>query len=125
MAELGFGPGSAVALFLRNDIAFMEASFASALLGGYAVPVNWHLKNEEASYIFRDCEAKLIVVHADLLPQIEAAVPPGVPVFVVATPPEISSAYGIPAERCAFPAGAIAWNDWVDGFEPWPHPPQR
>ena len=40
-----------LALFLRNDFPFFEASFASALLGGYAVPVNWHLTGDEAGYI--------------------------------------------------------------------------
>jgi long-chain acyl-CoA synthetase len=125
LAGLGFGNGDAVALFMRNDIAFFEASFASALLGGYAVPLNWHLKGAEANYIFRDCNAKAVVVHADLLPQIADAVPPGVPVLVVATPPEIAEAYGIPDAARAPAAGATLWNDWVDGFAPWPHPAEQ
>jgi hypothetical protein len=31
-----------------------------------SVPVNWHCTAEEAAYILRDCDARAVVVHADL-----------------------------------------------------------
>src|SRR5262245_56447535 len=64
---LGIGENSAVAMVLRNDFAFFEAAMAAALVGAYAVPVNWHFTAEEAGYVIADCGAKVVVVHADLL----------------------------------------------------------
>ena len=69
---MGIGTGDAVCILLRNDFAFIEAAMAANLLGAYAVPINWHFKADEAGYIARDCGAKAIVAHADLLPQSRA-----------------------------------------------------
>jgi long-chain acyl-CoA synthetase len=78
-----------VALYLRNDLAFFEASFAAGLLGAYPTPVNWHSAPDEARYVFENSGAKAIVIHADLVGPIHSALPPGVPVLAVATPPEV------------------------------------
>ena len=101
---LGIGENDAIALMLRNDFAFFEAAFGAAHLGAYAVPVNWHFTADEASYIMRDCAARALVVHADLLPQVVTAIPDGVSVMVVPTPPEIAAAYGIDISHCAVPS---------------------
>ena len=66
-AALGIGSGDAVAIMLRNDFAFFEASMAANMLGAHAVPLNWHFQADEAGYILRDCQAKILVVHADLI----------------------------------------------------------
>ena len=42
LASLGVGPGDLIALYLRNDIAFYEASMAAGVVGAYPTPVNWH-----------------------------------------------------------------------------------
>ncbi len=118
--SLGIGRGDAVAIMLRNDFAFFEASAAIGQLGGYPVPVNWHYTEDEAAYLFENCGAKAIVIHADLLAGVAGAVPSGVPVFVVETPPEIAAAFQTPPERRAVPEGRIAWADWLAGFEPLP-----
>ena len=111
-----------MALALRNDFAFFEAAMGAGLIGAYAVPVNWHFKADEASYIIRDCGAKAVVVHADLLWQIRDGIPPEVPVFVVPTPPEIRDAYGIPADACAPPPNAVDWDAWVATHPRWTQP---
>ena len=67
LASLGVGKGDTVALYLRNDFAFFEASFAAGLLGAYPTPVNWHYTEDEARYLFENSGAKAIVIHADLL----------------------------------------------------------
>src|SRR3979411_1255108 len=67
-AAFGVEPGGTVALVLRNDFPFFEASYAAQLLGAYCVPVNWHGKAPEIGYVLRDCAAKAVVAHADLLP---------------------------------------------------------
>jgi long-chain acyl-CoA synthetase len=118
LRSLGVGDGDVVALVLRNDIAFFEASYAAGLIGAYPTPVNWHATAVEADYLFRDSGAKAIVIHADLLPGVESAIPPGVAVLVVETPTEIAAAYGVDPKACAVPAGRLNWDEWLQGFEP-------
>ena len=62
LASLGIGPGDLVALYLRNDFPFFEASTAAGLLGAYPTPVNWHYTLEEARYLFENSGAKAIVM---------------------------------------------------------------
>src|SRR5437763_7595923 len=106
-AALGVKPGDTVALVLRNDFPFFEASYAAQMLGAYCVPVNWHGKAPEIGYVLRDCDAKLVVAHADLLPQILPGLPEGVPLLIVPTPADIAQAYALQPEQCRAPAGAI------------------
>ncbi len=120
LASLGVGRGDLIALYLRNDLPFLEATFAAGLLGAYPTPVNWHNTATEARYIFENSGARAIIIHADLIPGIRAALPEGVPVLVVATPPEIALAYGI--EAAPVPADMIDWSRWLDGFAPYDQP---
>ena len=98
LAALGVKPGDLIALYLRNDLPFFEASMAAGLVGAYPTPVNWHYAPAEARYLFENSGARVIVIHADLIEPIREALPAGVPVLVVATPPEIAEAYGIAPE---------------------------
>ncbi len=118
LESLGFKAGDIIALFLRNDLPFFEASVAAGLVGGYPTPVNWHATPEEARYIFENSGAKAVLVHADLLKQVQHVIPAGVTVLVAETPPEIAAAYGIPAGECAVPAGMTNWSTWLESFEP-------
>ncbi len=117
-ASLGIGPGDVVAVYLRNDFAFFEASVAAGLVGAYSTPVNWHNSPDEAAYIFENSGAKAIVIHADLYHPIASAIPAHVPVFVVETPPEIISAYGTSADASRLPQGVPVWDAWLSGFAP-------
>jgi len=123
LSELGVGAGDAIGVVLRNDFAFFEASYAAQRLGAYSVPVNWHGKTQEIAYVLKDCGAKAVVAHADLLPKVGPAMPPEVPLFVVPTPPEIAAAYRIAEELCAPPADALVWDDLVTCFPPLPEVP--
>src|SRR5437763_7138103 len=93
----GVGAGDRVALLLRNDIAFLEASLGCAVLGATPVPINWHWRADEIAYLLRDSGAIGLVVHDDLWPAVAGAVPAGVEVVGVPTPPEGSAAYGVAA----------------------------
>lgn len=124
LASLGVGDNDAVALVLRNDFAFFEATFGAGLLGAYAVPVNWHFTAEEVGYIARDCAAKAVVVHADLLPRIAEGLPENAHVLVVPTPPEIADAYHIPAAACEVDGSCVDWTEWVAQQPPWTAPPR-
>src|SRR5436190_11767679 len=121
LASLGIQQGDLIALYLRNDFPFVEASTAAGLLGVYATPVNWHYTPDEAAYLFENSGAKAIVIHADLIAPIASALPPGVPVLVVPTPPEIAEAYGI--TPVATPPGMLDWDAWLAGFEPYTSEP--
>src|ERR1700679_514257 len=100
LASLGVGRGDTVAVYLRNDLPFFEASYAAGRLGAYPTPVNWHYTEDEARYLFENSGARAILIHADLLEPVRSVLPPGVPVLVIETPPEVAEAYGVdPARR--------------------------
>ncbi len=122
LASLGVGRGDLIAVYLRNDLPFFEASLAAGIIGAYPTPVNWHYAPAEARYLFENSGARAIVIHADLIEPIREALPPGVPVLVVPTPPEIAEAYGIAAEARAVPAGMTDWTTWLEGFAPYDGP---
>jgi long-chain acyl-CoA synthetase len=60
----------------------------------------------------------VLVVHADLWPQIATGVPDGVAVFAVPTPPEIRAAYGIGDGAAAIPSGLAPWDGWLARHAP-------
>lgn len=122
--NLGVREGDAIAMVLRNDFAFFEAAFGAALVGAYAVPINWHFKSDEVRYILEDSGARVVIVHSDLLPGLETGIPDGVTVIGVSTPPEISAAYQIDAEACLVPDGTVNWDKWLTQFEPWTREPR-
>ena len=64
LAAAGLGPGDSVALLLRNDFAFLEATVGAQKAGCYPVPVNWHSKGDEVRYVLEDCGARLLIGHA-------------------------------------------------------------
>ncbi len=74
---------------------------------------NWHFTPDEAAYILRDCAAKVLVAHADLLAQIAPGIPAGVEVLVVPTPAGIGDAYNVPCDKRQVPAGLQGWDAFV------------
>lgn len=112
----GVGPGDRIAIMLRNDFPFVEASYAAGALGAIAVPVNWHYRDAEVSYILDDSGAKLVVVHADLLDR----VPDTARVLVVDTPPEIAAAHRVDAAT-----GSPSWDAEIDAATPWEQQPRN
>lgn len=119
LASLGVGAGDSVAILLRNDIPFFTATLAVRSLGAYAVPVNWHWRAREIEHVLVDSAAKALVVHADLVPEAEQALPARTPMLVVATPSELADAFGLSPQHCRVADGAVSWDDWIAGFEPW------
>ncbi len=65
LAGMGLGPGDRVAAMLPNGIEVFELGIGAANAGCAVVPVNWHLKRDELSWVVRDSEATLLVAHAD------------------------------------------------------------
>jgi long-chain acyl-CoA synthetase len=115
----GVWQGDFVALLLRNDFAFFEATFGAALLGATTVPMNWHMSDEEIAYVLDDCEAKVLIAHSDLLTESVLALCGGREVIAVQTPQEIAGAFGICSESCVAPRAVPEWYQWLSAFDPW------
>src|SRR5499427_9692305 len=112
LSKLGVKQGDSVCILMRNDIAFIEVAYAAMRLGAYGVPVNWHFKPEEINYILKDSGTSVLVGHADMLHRLREAIPPGVSVFSVPTPPEILKNNRIDRDHLTTP-------DFATDFEPW------
>jgi long-chain acyl-CoA synthetase len=125
--RLGVQQGDSVCILMRNDIAFIEAAYAAMQLGAYAVPVNWHFKPEEINYILEDSATRVLIGHVDMLHQLRDAIPAGVNVLSVVTPPEISANYKIDPDHLAAPDFAIDLEPWLARQRPFDGParPQR
>src|ERR1700687_211960 len=95
LQRLGVKQGDSVCILMRNDIAFIEAAYAAMRLRAYSVPVNWHFKPEEINYVLRDSGTSVLIGHADMLHALGDAIPNGVTVLSVPTPPEILTHYKI------------------------------
>ncbi|MDB5501205.1 MAG: long-chain-fatty-acid--CoA ligase [Tardiphaga sp.] len=122
---LGLRDGAPVAMMLRNDFALFEVSSAASALASPVVPINWHLKAQEVGYILADSGADILVCHADLLPQIRDGLPATLRLFVVATPPEITAAFGVTPAQAQVPQGETDWDDWRDTHAPSREPQKR
>jgi len=120
LAALGVGEDDVVCIMLRNEPAFLEALFAARRLGAYPCPINWHYKTDEAGWILADSGARALIVHADLLPQIEGAIPRGVEIVVVEPEAATQSAYRIAPSAARTPQGMRAWRSWLTAHAPWP-----
>ena len=125
LTALGLGEGDVVAIMLRNEPSFLEAMLIARTAGCYSCPINWHYKADEAGYILRDCSAKALIVHADLLRQIEGGVPDGVSVIVVEPSAETRAAFRLTDAQCALPDGATEYENWLGAAPPYDGPPRR
>lgn len=112
-ADLGVCDNDAVALLLKNDFAFLEATQAANAIGAYAVPLNWHASADEIAYMLGDCAPKVIVVHADLLDPVRHVIPASCRILVVASP-----------EASAPRDADLDWDRWLSAFSEWDKPPQ-
>ncbi|MEW1841251.1 AMP-binding protein [Nonomuraea angiospora] len=61
----GLGTGDVVAGVLPNGIDAIVMIMATAQIGLYYVPINWHLTASEVAYILADCDAKVVVTGPD------------------------------------------------------------
>ena len=126
LREAGLGPGEVVAVLLRNEPAMLELMLAARWIGARWCPINWHFKTAEVRHILADSEAKLLLVHADLLAPIEAAIPEAVQVFVVVPEPHTRRAYDL-GDTWPRPGRPVvdwaSFRDTARGPAPEPQPP--
>jgi long-chain acyl-CoA synthetase len=93
LTRLGVVEGDVVAVMLRNDPAFLQIIQGCRIAGCFYCPVNWHFKTNEVEYLLKDCGAKVLFVHEDLLPAIRRVVPMGTTVIVVQPHPQVALDY--------------------------------
>src|SRR6516225_5290577 len=122
LSRLGVRQGDCVCMLLRNDIAFLEAAYATMRLGAYGVPINWHFKPDEINYILKDTGTSVLIAHADMLHGLRDAIPAGVTVLGVPTPPEILKTYTIDRDHLATPDFAIDLEAWLGQHAPYDGP---
>jgi long-chain acyl-CoA synthetase len=90
LADHGVGAGDSIALLLRNQSEFLEATLAAQHLGAYAVPVNWHFTAPEALHVVQDCGARVLVAAGDLASGLADQLPDGIQIFTT-EPPGVGS----------------------------------
>lgn len=121
LKRLGVGVGDVIAVLLRNDFPFIEASNAAGRIGAYPVPVNWHAAPAEVAFILDNSQAKVLIAHSDLLDPIRDILPDGLTVIGVQTPDDIRRDYGLPDTPLR--SGDHDWFDWLGENEPLTDPP--
>ena len=63
---LGLGPGERVAVFMNNDVAYLEVLYAAWWAGLAVVPINAKLHPREVEFILGDSAAAVLFVSEDL-----------------------------------------------------------
>ncbi len=62
----GLAPGEAIAIIAPNCAEYIAVYHAGLYAGLQVVPVNWHLADDEITFILGDSRARAVVVHEDL-----------------------------------------------------------
>ncbi|MCL4446555.1 MAG: AMP-binding protein [Actinobacteria bacterium] len=73
LSELGAREDRPVACVLRNGFEPFEVATAASMIKAPYLPVNWHLKANELSYMLNDARVGAVVTHADLSNTVESA----------------------------------------------------
>jgi long-chain acyl-CoA synthetase len=123
LKELGIERGDCVAILMRNDVAFLEVTIGAMMLGAYAVPLNWHFKPEEITYILADCGARVLIGHSDLLHRLSTRLTSEVRSFWLAPPPEVVAAYRLGLTDVSLVEGATDFVAWLEAQPPYLEPP--
>jgi long-chain acyl-CoA synthetase len=108
LSAWGLAEGDTVAVMLRNGPAYVATAIACKRAGIYLVSVNWHFKAAELRFLLSDSGAQALLLHEDLLAQVDGGVPDGVRV------------QSVPADEVAEPADGSAWAAFGRGQAPLP-----
>ncbi len=114
LLDAGVEHGDRVAIFLRNEPAFLSVSAACSQIGAVAVPINWHSRGRELRHVLSDSAARAVFVHSDLVAAVEPELAAGVELVEVPVPGELAAQYGDAPVTGRHPLIA----DWVAGAAP-------
>jgi len=73
LEKMGVKTGSNVGMLCYNCHTFLEAYFATALLGAILVPINYRLSEKEIGFIVDDAELSLLISHFDFEPLVKGS----------------------------------------------------
>jgi len=68
LRSMGGGPGSGLAIIMKNSPRWLDVFFGLQKLGMYAVPVNAALRGDQLAYVIDNSDARFVVIDHDLLP---------------------------------------------------------
>jgi long-chain acyl-CoA synthetase len=104
--------GDRVAIYLHNEIAFIEASIGIGMLGAIPVPVNWHWQGAELAYLLDDSDSKVIFADTGLISTAEAVAGDRTLIEV--------------AQESERPTGRHpVYEDWLATQSNWSEPPRQ
>lgn len=66
LRSLGIGAGDTIAIWLPNCLEYYEIYWAAQRAGLYITPISTRLKAEEAAYILRDSNSRLLISSPDI-----------------------------------------------------------
>jgi acyl-CoA synthetase (AMP-forming)/AMP-acid ligase II len=72
LERLGVGRGTRVAALHTNSHRYVEAYYATAMLGGVFIPVNYRAKRPELEHMLKSSEAKVLFVGERYLADVDA-----------------------------------------------------
>lgn len=121
-ADYGVGQDDAVAVLMRNDVAYPIVIEACRHVGAFFVTLNWHGAAPEIAQIMDDAGAKLLIGHSDLTAKMTPAIGVNVPVIAIPTPPEICAAYKVGSKIAD---GQIDMDTLLNAAEPITNDPHR
>src|SRR5512145_864043 len=72
LRDLGVNKGDRVALFMTNRPEYLISFEATSKVGGVVTPINPAYHEQEVEYQLNDSEARVLIVHEDRLPIVDA-----------------------------------------------------
>jgi acyl-CoA synthetase (AMP-forming)/AMP-acid ligase II len=75
LARRGVGPGTRVAALHTNSHRYVEAYYATAMLGGVFIPLNYRAKRAELTHMLKTGRARVLLVGARYLEEVDAIRP--------------------------------------------------
>ena len=105
LGALGIVAGDNVAIVMANSVDFLEVTAGIALIGANPVPVNWHWKSDELSYLLSNSASTAAFVHSDFVAAVQQT-GMSIPLIVVNTG-------GPPARE-----GHVDYETWLAGNDP-------
>jgi long-chain acyl-CoA synthetase len=114
LVALGVARGDRVALVVRNEPRFLEATMAIALAGAVPVPINVHWTPAEIGHVLADSDCAVVFAHSGLVPVVEATEPARTIIELV-EPAAVAAAFGLsPAASGAH----LEYEAWLSGATP-------
>lgn len=106
--SVGVDVGDRVCLMLGNSPDYVHAWFGLTQIGAVKVPLNVHLKGDGLAYIVRHCEARVVLVEADLVPRLRE---------VLSQLPLVDRVI-VRGEAEALTDAEVSWSDLLSGAGP-------